>query len=250
MKTIAPYVLSETELLMEDGDVFSKQYVLKIRDMPESDKPREKMIHSGPGALSVAELVAVILNTGTKKEDVMSMASRIVRDYGERTLVGHTNPHVLAKNLDIPIVKATQIVACAELGRRFFKKQDFGLTVIRNAKDAFDYLRDMRTLPKEHLRGIYLNTHHRVIHDEIISMGTVNANLIHAREVLRPAIEYGAAAFILAHNHPSGVATPSAADVEVTKRIAEAGKIIGIPLLDHVVITKNTFISIDIPYED
>lgn len=249
MKT-TPYILPSTELMMGDGEVLPKQYILKIRDMPESDKPREKMMHSGPGTLSVAELVAVVLGTGTKKEDVLSMASRIVRDYGERTLVGHTNPVALAKNLDIPLIKATQIVACAELGRRFFKKQDFGLALIRNAKDAFEYLQDMRTLPKEHLRGVYLNTHHRVIHDEIISMGTVNANLVHAREVLRPAIEYGAAAFILAHNHPSGVATPSAADIEVTKRIAEAGKIIGIPLLDHVVIAKNTFISIDIPYED
>ncbi len=238
------------ELLMSEGEIPAKQYVLKIRDMPELDKPREKLMHLGPGSLTVAELIAIVLNTGTRKEDVMSMASRIIRDYGERTLAGHINAETLAKDLDIPVGKATQIVACAELGRRFFTKRSFGLATIRNAKDAFEYLRDMRTLSKEHLRGIYLNAHHRVIHDEVISMGTVNANLIHAREVFKPAIEYGAAAIILAHNHPSGIATPSAADIEVTKRIASAGNIIGIPVLDHIVIAKNKFTSIDIPYNE
>jgi DNA repair protein RadC len=246
MKT-ASYNLILPDLVLDEGQLQAKEYILKIKDMPEADKPREKMLASGPEALSVSELIAVILNTGTKKEDVMSMASRILKDYGERTLSMHKDPAKLANDFDIPIVKATQIVACAELGRRFFAKPAHGLATIRNARDVWNFLHDMRTLPKEHLRGIYLNTHHRVIHIETISIGTINTNIVHPREVFKPAIEHGAVAVILAHNHPSGVTTPSQADIEITKHLAEAGKLIGIPLVDHVIIGKTKFTSIDIP---
>jgi DNA repair protein RadC len=106
----------------------------------------------------------------------------------------------------------------------------------------------MRDLPREHLRGIYLDTHNRVIHDEVISIGTINSNIVHPREVFKAAIEYNAAAIILVHNHPSGVATPSASDIEVTKQIIEAGRIIGINLLDHIVVTHSGFVSIEADY--
>jgi DNA repair protein RadC len=106
----------------------------------------------------------------------------------------------------------------------------------------------MRTLPKEHLRGLYLNSHHRVIHDEVISIGTIDSNIIHPREVFRPAIAYGAVAVILAHNHPSNIAQPSDEDVKITNQLIEAGKMIGINVLDHVVITKDTFQSVDARY--
>lgn len=176
------------------------------------------------------------------------MASRMIRDYGEKTLSSQTDAKTLSDELQIPEIKALQIVACAELGRRFFDRREHGRVVIRTAKDAYEYLKDLRTLSKEHLRGLYVNTHHRLIHDEVISIGTINSNLIHPREVFKPAIEYGAAAVILAHNHPSGVVTASAADIEITKRIIEAGKIIGIPLVDHIIIGKNKFASIDAGY--
>jgi len=230
------------------GEMSNKQYSLTIKDMPSEDKPREKLTQYGPAALSVQELVAVLLSTGTKKEGIMSMSSRIIKDYGEKTLAGQINAEAMAKDLDIPLVKAMQIVACAELGRRFFVKSTSGPQTIRTAKDVYEYLYDMRNLPKEHLRGIYLNTHHRIIHDEVISIGTINGNLVHPREVFKPAIEHGAAAVILAHNHPSGIVTPSQADIEITKHIIEVGKIIGIPVVDHVVIGKNKFISIDVEY--
>lgn len=229
-------------------EISNKQYTLTIKDMPTEDKPREKLAHYGPSALSVQELVAVILTTGTKKEGVMSMASRIIKDYGEKTLAGQRDAAAMAKDLDIPLIKAMQIVACAELGRRFFDKSISGPQTIRTAKDVYDYLYDMRNLPKEHLRGIYLNTHHRIVHDEVISIGTINGNLIHPREVFKPAIEHGAAAVILAHNHPSGIVTPSQADIEITKHIIEVGKIIGIPVVDHVIIVADKFISIDVEY--
>lgn len=243
------YTLANYDLLLEEAvSEQIKTYTFKIKDMPSEDKPREKLLKYGPSALTVVELVAILLSSGTKKEDVLSMASRIIRDYGERSLSSQTNAQVLAKELEIPIVKALQIVACAELGRRFFDRREHGKVIIRTAKDVYEYLKDLRTLPKEHLRGLYVNTHHRLIHDEVISIGTINSNLIHPREVFKPAIEYGAAAVILAHNHPSGIVTASAADIEITNRVIEAGKIIGIPLVDHIIIGKNKFASIKADY--
>ncbi|GMQ95422.1 MAG: DNA repair protein RadC [Patescibacteria group bacterium] len=239
------YVVRDNDLILDDQD---KHYVLKIRDLPSEEKPREKMLKYGPVVLSVQELLAIVLNVGTKKEGVLEMTSRVIKEYGEKSLASQTNPESMAKDLDIPIVKATQIVACAELGRRFFQKNGAGATVIRTAKDVFSHVKDMRELPKEHLRGIYLNAHHRIIHDEVISIGTVNSNIIHPREVFKPALEYSAVAVVLVHNHPSGITKPSDADKEVTKQLVEAGNILGINLLDHVIVTKNKFRSIAIDY--
>jgi DNA repair protein RadC len=245
------YKIIASDFIVDDvlpKNISSKQYTFTIKDMPSEDKPREKLSKYGPATLSTQELVAVLLGTGTTKEDVLSMSSRIIKDYGTRALASQTNAETLAKDLDLPLMKAMQIVACAELGRRFFEKRTSGPQTIRNAKDVYEYLQDMRNLPKEHLRGIYLNSHHRIIHDEVISIGTINSNMVHPREVFKPAIEHGAAAVILAHNHPSGIVTPSQADIDITKHIIEVGKLIGIPVVDHVVITKNKFISIDVAY--
>lgn len=241
------YALRDNDLLL-DASGEGKKYVLKIRDLPQESKPRERLLAGGPGSLSSHELLAVVLNTGTKKEGVLAMASRVLKEYGERTLAGATNPAQLAKELDIPLGKALQLVACAELGRRFFKMRQGGLPVVRTAKDAYRYFREMESLPKEHLRGIYLDTHYRVIHDEVISIGTINANIIHPREVFKPAIEYGAAAVVLAHNHPSGITKPSQADIDVTRQLVEAGKMLGINLIDHIIIGRNSFASVDVDY--
>jgi len=108
----------------------------------------------------------------------------------------------------------------------------------------------MRALSKEHLRGIYLNAHYKVIHDEVISIGTVDANIIHPREVFRPAVERSAVAVILVHNHPSGVVEPSDADVAITKQLIQAGKLLGVDLIDHVIVTKDKFLSIPVEYHD
>lgn len=243
------YQLDNYDILLDEEPQFSvKEYVLKIRDLPQEDKPREKMSKYGPRALSVSELIAILLNTGTTKEDVMNMSARIIREYGERALAVETDPLALARELAIPQTKAFQIVACAELGRRFFERKPHGLATIRTAQDVFDYLPEMRSLPKEHMRGIYLNTHHCVIHDEVLSIGTINSNLIHPRELFKPAIEYGAAAVILAHNHPSGIVTPSKADIEITNHLIKVGKLIGIPLVDHVIIGRTTYTSIQADY--
>ena len=244
------YKIKDTNLVMSHAPIFRgvKQYVLRVKDMPSEDKPREKLLKDGPSALSVNELLAVLLNTGTKKEGVMEMTSRILREYGDRAIMGKTDAKELSETLDIPLVKAVQIVAAGELGRRFFEKKEGSLATIRTAKDVFEYVKDMHDLPKEHLRGIYLNSHHRIVHDEVISIGTINTSIIHPREVFRPGIDHGAVAVILVHNHPSGVVTPSEADVEITKQLVSAGKIVGIHLVDHVIVSKDAFASINVDY--
>jgi len=240
------YKVRDNTLVLDNGD---RKYVLKIKDLPPEEKPREKLLQHGPGALSNPELLAVVLNTGTKREEVLVMATRVLEEYGDKSFGSHKDPEVLATNLDIPKIKAAQIVACAELGRRFFKKNEGRTATIRTAKDVFTYAKDMRELTKEHLRGVYLNAHHKVIHDEIISIGTVNANLIHPREVFQPAFVYAAVAVVLIHNHPSGSTKPSVADIEVTKQLVDAGRILGIDLIDHVIITKQRFASIPVEYQ-
>ena len=223
-------------------------YRYVIHDMPAEDRPREKLLAEGPEALTTRELAVLLLITGTTKERVMEMADRLIRDYGEKNIFAERDPNKLSKDLDIPLVKACQIVAAGELGRRYFDRSKAGFTTIRNAQDVYDYLVDMRNLPKEQIRALYLNSHGRLIRDEVISIGTVNANLLHPREVFNPAIELRAAALIIAHNHPSGELAPSSEDVTITEQLVQAGKILGIHVLDHVIITKDGFISVKADY--
>ncbi len=227
----------------------SKSYILKVKDLPTQDQPREKLMEFGPQSLNLSELLSVILMTGTKKEDVLSMSSRVLKEYG-KSIFSNTSSDIkkISRDLDIPLVKTCQIIACGELGKRLFDKNINGLKTIRTADDVYDYTKDMHSLSKEHLRGLYLDTHNKVIHDEVLSIGTINSSIVHPREVFKPAIEYGAAAFILVHNHPSGVSTPSESDKFITKQIVEAGKVLGISLLDHVIVTRDGFTSIDIEY--
>lgn len=248
MKTINTYSIKNSDLLMT-LDTTERQYVYKLRDLPEAEKPREKLLAHGPSNLSLTELVALILNTGTVREDVLTMSSRIIREYGEKSFASFDNPQKLANELSIPIVKACQIIASSELGRRFYKKPGGRNVCIRNAKDVSNHVRDMHDLPKEYLRGIYVNNHHRIVHEEVLSMGTLDANLIHPREVFKPAFEYGAMAVILVHNHPSGIVTPSLSDIDITKQIVLAGKIMGISLIDHVIVGKGKYTSVPVPYE-
>ena len=239
------YKLKHRELILDNA---GKKYHLKIRDLPDDEKPREKLLAHGVSALSASELLSVVLSNGTKREGIKEMCARIMKDYGDGSIMREKNPRTLADNLGIPIVKAMQIIACAELGRRFFERNSLSRPTIRTAREVYDYVRDMHNLSKEHLRGLYLNTHYKVIHDEIISIGTVDANIIHPREVFKPAVEHSAVAVILVHNHPSGVVTPSEADLAVTTQVIEAGKMLGIYLIDHVIITKDSFLSIPASY--
>jgi DNA repair protein RadC len=235
------YKINDRNTILNHGRLYK---ITRVKDMPDEEKPREKMLADGPGVLSAAELLAVVLGTGTKKEEVFSMSSRLLREYGEKGIAYQKNPAIIEKDLGIPLVKACQIVACFELGRRFYQKKPGGSITIRTAKQAYDYLKDMGNLNKEQFRGLYLNTHYQLIHDEVISIGTLDAAIVQPREVFRPALEYSAAAIIIAHNHPSGVLKATKADVEITDKLIESGKILDIEVLDHLIIGKNKFISI------
>lgn len=226
-----------------------RNYTLTIHDMPDAEKPREKLVERGPDTLSVQELLAAVLNTGTIKEDVLTMSRRIVRDYGEQSIVRLRSAKKFSQEMCVPLGKAVQILAAMELGRRFFERNTAAAPCIRTARDVFEYVTDMRELPKERLRGLYLNTHYKVIHDEIISIGTVDTNIVHPREVFKPALEYAAVAVVLVHNHPSGSLDPSEADTAITAQLIESGKLLGIELIDHVIVTKDGFTSVPAAYQ-
>jgi DNA repair protein RadC len=244
--TTSDYRLAATDLRL---DFYDKKYDLKIRDLPPEKKPREKLAQHGPDALSVGELLAIVLGVGTRKEEVLAMSNRILKEYGGKAIVHEKNPEKLSRTLDIPLAKACQVVACFELGRRFFQYPGLGKPeYLRTAKQVFDYLHDMRALPKEHLRGLYLDNRFRLVHDEVISIGSLDANLVHPREVFRPALDHGAAAVILAHNHPSGSTEPSDADRIVTAQLVEAGKIMGVHVLDHIIIARHGFACVEADY--
>ena len=236
------YSFTDADIIIGEGD---RPYeITRVRDMSEADKPREKMLAFGPGHLTHAELVAVLLGVGTKKEEVMSMANRIIREYGERAIVNEKNPQRLAETLEIPLSKACQIVASFELGRRAYQQRAGKPVFVRTATQAYEHLKSMGGLQKEQLRGLYLNSRYQVVHEELISVGSLTANIVHPREVFQPAIEYGAVAVVIAHNHPSGNVEPTGDDILATKQLVAAGRVLGIDLLDHLIITSMTFVSL------
>ncbi len=241
----SPYSLAHQSFVLNESE---RTYVLTIHDLPNDERPRERLTEHGPGALSTTELLAVLLGTGTTREGVLAMARRITKEYGEKNIMQETSPERLAREIGLPIGKAMQIVVAAELGRRFFAKNDTAAPVIRTARDVYEHVVEMRSLPKEHLRGLYLNGHYKVIRDEVISIGTIDANMVHPREVFRPALEYAAAAVVLVHNHPSGVSEASKADIDVTNQLIEAGALLGIEVVDHVIVTKDDYASVPAKY--
>lgn len=233
------YTLSESHNFLHED-----QYPLCVKDMPEHEQPREKLLEAGPKHLNLAELIAVLLGTGTKREEVMAMSHRIVKEYGEKAIIHELDSQKLAQSLDIPLAKAMQIIAAFELGRRFFAQKAGKPTFIRNSAQAYEYVKEIGHLKKEQLRGLYINSRHELIHDEVISVGSLTANVVHPREVFQPAIMHGAVAVIIAHNHPSGDNEPTPPDIAVTDQLKRAGEALGIGLLDHLIITPDAYVSI------
>lgn len=240
-----PYPLTDTDIIHTDADM-ELPYLLRVRDMESDKKPREKLVAVGPGELSMAELVAVLLGVGTRREEVMSMAYRIVQEYGERAITAETDPRRLSEALHIPLQKACQLVASFEIGRRYYESRAGKPVVVRTAAQAFEYVRGMTGLQKEQLRALYLNSRYQVIHEEMISMGSLTANIVHPREVFQPAVVYGAAAVIIAHNHPSGSLEATDADIDATRQLQAAGLLLGIELLDHLIVTGDGYKSIGV----
>lgn len=244
---------TEGRYLIRDGDLLldaptsraaDNNYILRVKDLPDDEKPREKLLSGGPQVLSTAELVSILWGVGSRGEDVLAMARRTVQDYGEKAIGNELNAKRLAETADIPLVKACQVVAGFELGRRFYATSAGRPLHVRNAKQAFEYLRDMGRYQKEQLRGLYLGSRYQIIHDEVISVGSLTSNIVHPREVFQPAVERGAVAVIIAHNHPSGSLEPTMADLNVTEQLVAAGEVLGIELLDHLVIAGNKYASV------
>ena len=221
-----------------------QKYNIKIKDLSFSERPREKLIKSGPDNLKNYELLAIVLTTGSRNEEVMTMASRLIKDYGEKSLIKEKNPKSLSTNFNLPINKACQLIACFELGKRCFKKDICEKKFFRCAKDVFIYLKNMGELKKEQLRGLYLNSQFQLIYEEIISIGTLDKNLLHPREIFKPAIFHSASAVIIAHNHPSGNVKASQDDLKITKKLIEVSKLLNIDLLDHIIIGDNQYNSL------
>jgi len=214
----------------------------KIKDLPEADRPREKLIKKGSQNLKDEELLAILLGTGVEGKNVLEVAKQILRKCSKKRLL-KMKYEDLSKIKGIGPAKACTILAAIELVKRALEIGEETLPVIRSTKDVIAQAVYMRDKTREHLMAIFLNARNEMIYKKPMFIGTLNANLVHPREIFAEALKQNAASVILVHNHPSGDAEPSQADLEITKRILEAGKIMGIDILDHVIITKTKFFS-------
>ena len=213
----------------------------KIKDIPKIERPREKLEKYGPEKLSNAELLAILLRTGTKGINAVELSRKIFSKF-TGSKIAEADFSDLKSTFGLGGTKAAEILACFELGKRILKDKKFEL--ILNPKDVWENLKDIRDNKREHFVIFYLDARNQEIQREVISIGILNANLIHPREVFEPAIHHCAAQILISHNHPSGDTTPSEDDVAVTKRLIEAGKILGIEIIDHVIVSKNSFLSL------
>lgn len=216
-----------------------------IRDFPNDERPRERFIKHGPESLSNHELIAIIIQTGSKNDSVLSLANKLLVHFDGLRLLKDASLDELKTIKGIGTVKAIQVLASIELGRRVSNLVYSDRYCIRSPEDAAKYMmNDMRFLTQEHFVCLYLNTKNQVMHKQTVFIGSLNASIVHPREVYKEAFRRSAASIICLHNHPSGDPSPSREDIEVTKRLVECGKIIGIDLLDHIIIGENKFVSL------
>ncbi len=204
--------------------------------------PRERLVKVGPTNLTDEELVAILLRTGTQKENVLVLSEKLIK---QKNLAEWSKIN-LDEWLKIPginLAKASIIMAAIELGERASSRRKVGPSRITNPNSVLPFLADIRTQKKEHFKALYLNARLQVVHQEILFIGTVNSSLSHPREVFAPALEHRAIAVVLAHNHPSGSTQPSQEDKQVTENLLKAGKLLHITVLDHLIVTKDSLVS-------
>jgi len=217
---------------------------MNIREMPWFERPGVRLKRNGPEVLSDAKLLAIVLGRGSKKENVIDCSRRVLREQNLNYLAEQSLPE-LVKTFGDDQVKALKVSAMFELFRRTnrLKVQGFA-TKIQSAEDVYHYFADrLAEKKKEYFYALCLDTKNRIISETLVSVGILDASLIHPREVFNPAVKASCHAVILVHNHPSGEAEPSKEDTEVTKLLMEAGRVLGIEVLDHIIIGKNGFIS-------
>jgi len=214
-----------------------------IHDLPKSERPRERLQKHGAEALSSQELLALILGRGIKGESVMITAQRLLSSFGNAKNISKASLEELSSINGIGIAKAAQLKAAFELAKRSDDHEGTQIP-IKSHKDVIKLVRQkLKDKKKEHFLVLCLNTKNNLIKISTISTGTLDANLVHPREVFNEAIQSLASSVILVHNHPSGDPEPSDADIDITKRILETGKIVGIDVLDHIIIADNKSLS-------
>jgi len=215
---------------------------MKIKDLSKIERPREKLIAKGPDNLKDEELLAILLGTGVEGKNVIEVARQILRKYSKKRLL-KMKYEDLSKIKGVGPAKACTILAAAELVKRALEIGEETLPLIHSTKDVIAQAVYMRDKTREHLMALFLNARNEMIYKKPMFVGTLNANLVHPREIFQEALKQNAASVILVHNHPSGDPEPSEDDLEITKRIIEAGKIMGIEVLDHIIITKTKVFS-------
>ena len=221
---------------------------IRMKDLPTEQRPCEKCRKNGPETLSDGELLSVIIRTGSREESSLELAERILDLGGPGDgLVGllhHSLPDLM-KVKGIGMVKGVQLACVAELSRRIWKRKTLACRTLFTCPGeiADYYMEDMRHLEKEEIRAMFLDTKQALLKDVLLSRGTVNASVLSPREVLIEALRCRAVTMVLVHNHPSGDPTPSREDINLTRRICEAGGLVGIPLIDHIVIGDLRYLS-------
>ncbi|MEW9500573.1 RadC family protein [Jeotgalibacillus marinus] len=216
-----------------------------IRDYAQEDRPRERLMIQGPQSLSNQELIAIILRTGTKEESVIKLSNRLLHQFDGLRLLKEASLEEIMSIKGIGEAKAVQVMSAIEIGRRISNLTFEDRYVIRSPEDGANYLmNDMRFLTQEHFVALYLNTKNQVIHQQTIFIGSLNASIVHPREVFKEAFRRSAASIVCAHNHPSGDPAPSKEDINVTRRLVECGKMIGIDVLDHIIIGDKKYVSL------
>lgn len=207
-----------------------------IHELPEEDKPREKLIKRGASALSESELIAILLRTGTIGRNAVDVARELLQKYPSLGALSRCSARELAQIKGIKLTKAMQLTAAFELGKRLARENP-QRQKIDNPELVYQLLgAEMRMLHKESLRAVLLDSRYHLMRVEEISLGSLSESIAHPREVFRPALIYSAYALILVHNHPSGDPTPSAADIRMSRLMGDASKLLQVKLLDHVII--------------
>jgi len=219
-------------------------YHPKIKDWPENERPREKLLNSGPQALSDAELIALLVGSGTGGVTAVDVSRKLVQEHGGLAALASKGVPELVRMKGIGRARGARILAAFEIGRRAASGSGSANPKLRSPEDAVRRFGPaLAGARQEVFRVILLDSGHRVIRDVTVSQGTLNASLVHPREVFKAAVDGLAASVILMHNHPSGETAPSAEDRSITMQLAEAGRLMGIPVLDHVIVAGGGFFS-------
>lgn len=218
---------------------------LKIKEIPSEDRPLERLIRYGAEALSNAELLAIIIRTGSREDNAITLASRLMSTREGIGFLSSCTVDELEQEKGIGKVKAAQIKAAIELGKRLKNYRPDNKYKITSPADAAELvMEDMRYLRKEHLRVIFLNTKNYVMDIKDLSIGSLSSSIVHPREVYTEAIKKSCSSIIVCHNHPSGDPSESQEDINITRRLYEVGKLVGIELLDHLIIGSGSYISL------